>query len=176
MGAFADGPARRHLIDRNAVFADFFRQDAHYAVHAAFAGHVSRLGGELSHLDVAETWIDMSDRYVAQYVEQSNADLDTQYTVISNRILRGEIARMRGQFAEARALLEQCLDRCPSLSFLTRVHVELALIEHLAGNVQASRLYEEKGARLLQQLAVIAQIPSWNCLKVIEHLKQTGRW
>lgn len=123
-----------------------------------------------------ETYIDDSDRHLARYHEHNAPDLYSLNLEISNRISRGTLARIRGQLDEGRVFFLACLGHCPSLFNLARVHFELALLEHFAGNRSSSQSYEEKAHGLFQQLAVIEPLPNWYCLQVIEHLKQAGQW
>ncbi len=86
------------------------------------------------------------------------------------------IARLHGDLNLARDLFQSCISRVQSLFAVAGVYRELALVEHLAGNKELAYSYEEKGLNLFRQVGMIDTLPPEHSYRVIDHMKQEGRW
>lgn len=131
-------------------------------------------GQSESSLAQAEACVSESDCYLAQYLRQAPADLDSEYTTVANRFLRGRIARVRGQLSKARKIFEQYLERFPSLWGIAHLYCEMALVEHLDGNQSLAYAYEEKSLTLFQKFEIRA--PQVQCYQLIRSMKENGTW
>jgi hypothetical protein len=122
----------------------------------------------------AETCATESEHYLAQCLQHARADLDSQYTVLANRFLRGRITRLRGQLADARTIFADCIGKIPTLWGTAHLYCELALVEHLDGNRQLAYTYAEKSLALFRKLNITT--PTIQCYKVITNMKRDGTW
>lgn len=135
---------------------------------------IDSTGQSESFLTQAEAYVSESARYLTQYLQQAPADLDSEYTTVTNRFLRGRIARVRGQLSQARDIFEQCLGKFPSLWGAAHVYCEMALVEHLDGNRSLAYAYEEKGLTLFRKFEITT--PTVQCYQVITSMKERGTW
>lgn len=120
----------------------------------------------------AEDYFSEAERYLAQ----ENTYWNWQYDLVSVRLWKGVIARIRGQLNEARNLFQSCMGKFPSLHAIARLYRELALVEHLADNKELAYLYEEKGIHLFRQLGIFEHLNYQHCYKIIDRMKREGTW
>jgi hypothetical protein len=121
----------------------------------------------------AETYLDKAKTYF----HESQLDCwETQHLMMGYWAHKAMIARLRGELDQARDLLQTCISRAYSLSFVAGLYCELALVEHLAGNKELAYSYEERGLNLFRQVGLLDKLPSDSCFKVIEKMKQDGLW
>lgn len=121
----------------------------------------------------AEDYFSKSDHYWNQ-VEKTEPM--KRFSLVAIQAWRAVIARARGNLDEARELFIGCMGRFQSLVSIARLYRELALVEYLEGNKGLARDYEERGVSLQRQLGISKRLHNHNCYKVIDRLKEEGKW
>jgi tetratricopeptide (TPR) repeat protein len=121
--------------------------------------------------------------HAEQYFEQAEAQLQQvrnnlgcHFTLGMILMDRGIIARLQIRLDLARTLLRDSLKAFKSSYPIAMVYFELALAEHLSGNRDLARSYDEQGIRLFQQIGMGDNLPPSHCARVITSLKHQGIW
>jgi tetratricopeptide (TPR) repeat protein len=93
---------------------------------------------------------------------------------------RGIILRLLGgDLDKARDLMKRSIKHANWSSSVANFYRELALLEHLAGNIDLAHSYEKKGTTLLQQLGLLNFTKNSifnHSRKIIDRMKKEGTW
>ncbi len=125
-------------------------------------------------LSEAEEYLNKSEQL---FMSQGMEYPEQKFDIVSIQAYKAVIARLRGNFELARELFTSCEGEFLSISSVTRLYLERALLEHLAGDVSEARRRENKALILMRQVGIeLDKGPKYNCYQVIETMKSCGTW
>ena len=132
-------------------------------------GPTDRDGIIKSELREAEDYLNEAMNWVEKGLKD---DWEMQYRRTSVYIDKGMIARIKGELEEARKYFRLCDGRFPSLKSTARWHIEMALVEYVAGREQQARTYAEKGRKLQEDIGIRNCLPPYHAYKMLDQIEE----
>jgi len=124
-----------------------------------------QLNEPVDKLKKVESILQQAEQYFSEarcsWEKLDDADPLVRTDKVSAIAWSGVIERIRGNLDKSRALFKKCFGEFPSMLSVARLYYELALVEHLDGNIDFANEYERRGSNLCQSVTEIP--PTYRC-------------